>query len=190
MIICRICKKGVSNGIPLSTGGMIHKSCLQSLQNEEMEAKNLLNRVELHLKKLKNDLARRNSLTYKLVSLFSKSNLSAEEIEEQIAEVNKKTPQLSTKHSRLKNELSIIYDFLTTYPPDWNDRRIMVVQRDGEFCDQCGTHRKLHLHHIISLGRGGSNKISNLKFLCEKCHSKQHGGRNFSDEFNESESAF
>ena len=171
-------------------GGMIHNSCLQALQDEKMEIKSLLNRVEINLERLKTDLSKRNSIAYKVVSIFSKPEFSAEEIEGQIAELSEKIPQLSNKHSRLNKELSSIYDFLTTYPPDWNDRRNLVIQRDGELCDRCGTHRKLHLHHVISLGRGGSNKILNLKLLCEKCHSKKHGGRNFSGEFRESESAF
>lgn len=189
MTICRICRKSVANEIPLSIGEMIHKSCLQSLQNDDMEIKSLLSQIEIHLNNLKIDLSKRNGVAYKFISIFSKPKFTAEEIEGQIAALHEKIPLLNNKYLNLNRELSSIYDFLTTYPPDWNERRELVIQRDGEFCGKCGSYRRLHLHHVISLGRGGSNKISNLKFLCEKCHSKKHGGRIFSGEFRESETA-
>ncbi|MCG8471617.1 MAG: WYL domain-containing protein, partial [Desulfobacterales bacterium] len=37
---------------------------------------------------------------------------------------------------------------------------------------------------------GGNNKIENLTLLCEDCHSDQHGGRSFSGDFSNKESAF
>ena len=190
MTICKLCKKSVVNEIPLSIGGMIHKLCLQSLQNKEMEIKSLLNRIEIQVNNLNIDLSKRDSVVYKVISIFSKPDFTAEEIKDQIAALSEKIPPLSNKYSNINQELSSIYDFLTTYPPDWNKRRELVIQRDGELCDRCGSYRKLHLHHVISLGRGGSNKISNLKLLCEKCHSKKHGGRNFTGEFRDSETAF
>ena len=33
----------------------------------------------------------------------------------------------------------------------------------------------LHAHHIKHLSRGGSNKISNLMALCERCHENVEG---------------
>lgn len=187
---CLICYKNVSNEIPLSSGGMIHSSCLQALQKETIEINNLLSKTEGHVNKLKSDLAKRDTLVFKVFSVLSKPEFTSEELEEQIIALNEKKPSVSAKASNLNQRLSNLYDFFTSYPPDWNERREMVVQRDGEQCYNCGNFRPLHLHHVTSLGRGGSNKVSNLRLLCERCHSQKHGGRNFSDTFRDSTTAF
>ena len=48
----------------------------------------------------------------------------------------------------------------------------------------------LHLYHIKPLSKGGDNNISNLRLLCENCHSRVHGGRNFSGVLDQTETAF
>jgi hypothetical protein len=68
------------------------------------------------------------------------------------------------------------------YPSDWEEIRRGAVSRDGGRCQECGTSRHpLHVHHIESLSRGGSDDPSNLVTLCEDCHSQYHshmgGGR-------------
>lgn len=70
------------------------------------------------------------------------------------------------------------------------DRKNEVIKRNGNQCDKCGSRIHLHLHHIKPLSKGGSNKISNLKLLCEDCHLKTHGRKEFSGEFSSSETAF
>jgi len=47
-------------------------------------------------------------------------------------------------------------------------------------CQMCGMKKKdkLHeIHHIIPISQGGSNKRSNLKVLCEKCHKEIHNDK-------------
>jgi len=52
--------------------------------------------------------------------------------------------------------------------------RTAVLKRDGYRCVNCGqTGTELHVHHIISRSVGGTNDLSNLVTLCEKCHSIQ-----------------
>lgn len=65
-----------------------------------------------------------------------------------------------------------------TYPPDWENRREKVIKRDKNQCVECGSSRNLHVHHIVSIRKGGNHTLSNLKTLCVKCHSNQkgHGG--------------
>ncbi|WP_018933295.1 HNH endonuclease [Gracilibacillus lacisalsi] len=41
-------------------------------------------------------------------------------------------------------------------------------------CSNCGATEKLHLHHIVPLVKGGSNRITNITPLCEECHSRVH----------------
>ena len=50
----------------------------------------------------------------------------------------------------------------------------LVVDR----CHACGDlpdFRGLSVHHIKKRSQGGGHEESNLKILCGKCHSKEHG---------------
>lgn len=61
------------------------------------------------------------------------------------------------------------------YPSNWSEISRVVKQRDGYRCRYCGSSGGiLHVHHITSLSKGGSNNYSNLITLCEECHAKQH----------------
>ncbi len=61
------------------------------------------------------------------------------------------------------------------YPSNWLDISKTVRERDAYRCRYCGSSdRILHVHHIIPLSKGGSNSLSNLITLCEKCHSRKH----------------
>lgn len=67
------------------------------------------------------------------------------------------------------------------YPPDWENRRKQVYERDGYTCQECGAlggswgSNELHAHHIQPISRGGSHDLSNLKTLCKDCHEELHG---------------
>lgn len=65
-----------------------------------------------------------------------------------------------------------------TYPENWQELRLKVLARDGYKCRRCGANLRgvfyREVHHIIALGRGGTNAMSNLISLCDKCHDKQH----------------
>ncbi|MFS0824347.1 HNH endonuclease [Bacillus sp. 1P02SD] len=60
-------------------------------------------------------------------------------------------------------------------PPSetWNKNiRPVIWNRDGRKCVHCGTQvtlRNCHIDHIIS-GVTATNKFSNLRTLCYKCH--------------------
>lgn len=61
------------------------------------------------------------------------------------------------------------------YPPDWDDIRKKILQRDGYRCQRCGrTDTELHVHHIVPLSKGGSSDPSNLITLCRECHESIH----------------
>lgn len=90
----------------------------------------------------------------------------------------------------LKERLTSIYDFFLTYPPDWNRRRTILIGLRGERCSKCGITHGLHVHHVKRLSFGGSNELSNLVLLCERCHSEEHGGRDFSGDFEHEETGF
>lgn len=61
------------------------------------------------------------------------------------------------------------------YPEDWSQRARAIKDRDGWRCRRCGASgQALHVHHIVSLSRGGTNEPDNLITLCETCHSEYH----------------
>ena len=52
--------------------------------------------------------------------------------------------------------------------------REAVFLRDGYTCQRCGRTIKdgaiLHVHHVVYRSQGGTNRISNLITICDKCH--------------------
>lgn len=67
-----------------------------------------------------------------------------------------------------------------SYPSDWDQRRKKVYQRDNYTCQNCGAqggphgNAELHAHHIVPKGKGGTHEVSNLKTICNECHSAIH----------------
>ena len=54
----------------------------------------------------------------------------------------------------------------------WNETRKKVYERDAHICQKCKESVPLfegHVDHIKS-GKNGSNHISNLRWLCKRCH--------------------
>lgn len=54
----------------------------------------------------------------------------------------------------------------------WEEQRREAWERDGHQCTHCGVTVALdecHTDHIKS-GKLGSNKLSNLRTLCRRCH--------------------
>ncbi|MBN9521211.1 HNH endonuclease [bacterium] len=61
------------------------------------------------------------------------------------------------------------------YPENWGEISAEVKRRANYTCQDCGVRPPyLHAHHIRSLSKGGTNDLSNLKAVCEDCHSKYH----------------
>jgi len=56
----------------------------------------------------------------------------------------------------------------------WN----ALIYRAGNKCEVCGkVDRKLQMHHIVPLSKGGSNSVTNILIVCEQCHKGIHEGR-------------
>jgi 5-methylcytosine-specific restriction protein A len=54
--------------------------------------------------------------------------------------------------------------------------RPLVLLRDEYTCQQCGVTEldsPLHIDHIVSLAKGGTNDLDNLQVLCQPCNQKK-----------------
>jgi hypothetical protein len=65
------------------------------------------------------------------------------------------------------------------YGKDWDQQKKLAKKRDNNKCRKCGKRHKkgsppFHVHHIRSRRKMGSNALSNLLTLCEKCHKSLH----------------
>jgi len=191
---CQICNKDASAGIPLSNGNKFHKQCLELILKEPIEYNTKLGALENGLYRLKIKLRGKSSIGAKLFSILSKPDNTIEQIEIEIENKQKEISQLKQNILKIEQELDkrvkSFYDYYLTYPPDWEERKKDVKERDKHHCSECGSNNDLHVHHKIPLSKGGSNQISNLILLCASCHSKEHGGKSFDKEFTHSESAF
>lgn len=59
---------------------------------------------------------------------------------------------------------------------DWDTQRRSALARDGYGCQDCGVREtRLHVHHIVPRGDGGTDHLDNLVSLCPDCHADRHG---------------
>ena len=84
--------------------------------------------------------------------------------------------------NRIEEEWDAYCIDFSGYPPDWKYRVMVVLERDGHTCTQCGWPngvkrkvRQLHVHHVERHSRGGNHAFSNLVTLCDICHREQEG---------------
>lgn len=54
-----------------------------------------------------------------------------------------------------------------------------VIEQLGTECVNCGKYANIY-HHIVPLAVGGTNRLSNIVPLCEKCHGKVHNRKSLS----------
>ncbi|GAF47378.1 HNH endonuclease [Rhodococcus wratislaviensis] len=60
-----------------------------------------------------------------------------------------------------------------TSTPQWRRLKKLVIERDGNVCQQCGadgTVVALELDHIINVREGGTDDPSNARLLCKPHH--------------------
>jgi len=48
-----------------------------------------------------------------------------------------------------------------------------LIERDGCYCQKCGTTENITIDHIMPVIMGGKNLISNLQLLCRSCNSRK-----------------
>lgn len=52
--------------------------------------------------------------------------------------------------------------------------RPRVLERDDYKCRECGSRKRLEVHHIKPLSLGGAPWPENCKTLCRSCHIELH----------------
>jgi len=51
----------------------------------------------------------------------------------------------------------------------------------GAVCVNCGEKDNIEYHHIVPLHLGGTNRLSNIVPLCNRCHKVAHNGRHIKE---------
>jgi hypothetical protein len=51
--------------------------------------------------------------------------------------------------------------------------REAVWDRDGGYCQNCGTTADLQFDHVYPFSKGGSNDYDNIQLLCARCNSQK-----------------
>ncbi|MGO9843605.1 MAG: HNH endonuclease [Candidatus Acidiferrales bacterium] len=55
--------------------------------------------------------------------------------------------------------------------------RRRVLERDRWRCQNCGSSKDLHVHHLTRRSKLGDDALENLITLCATCHQRQHPSR-------------
>lgn len=58
--------------------------------------------------------------------------------------------------------------------PAWERKRQRKLKDVGFRCQDCGTKRRLEVHHL-TYARLGKERLKDLRALCHDCHKKRHG---------------
>ena len=59
-------------------------------------------------------------------------------------------------------------------------KQIIIDRYNGKYdsvpkiCAICGSKKQLEMHHKIPISHGGSDEVSNMIYLCKKCHKNLH----------------
>lgn len=57
--------------------------------------------------------------------------------------------------------------------PEWQEKRLQVLQRDKYRCVDCGARKRLEVHHT-SYKRVFKEDLDDLITLCRACHEEEH----------------
>ena len=93
MPLCKICMKSVFDGIHLSDGGIIHESCLKSIQTKVLEIENKIYKKQRIIDGLTREIERRKGIIFKFVSIFSEPSSDLSDIEKEITVVDENIKQ-------------------------------------------------------------------------------------------------
>lgn len=178
--------------LSLTDGRSLHRGCVGVL-SELVELGGDLLRMQTQLRGAKQE---RESFFGTVAALLGSSRL-----DEKVTGLRSELAKLEVQERELREEfegtrafvdpeavLEDIYDFWPDYPPDWEDRKALLLSLKNERCEACRATERLQGHHKVPFWQGGSNKLDNLELLCIDCHGKEHGKNFRRDGFEEAHS--
>ena len=151
MFYCTVCKieTDYEYDIALSNGEYLHYSCILMLQMRKYEIETALQKQQPQL----------------ILSLFVPTEGAQQDIASE-AEIE----DLRAKLAKLESILTGIYDHLPTWPPDWEERKRLLIQENGSICSNCEKEQDVYLLHDIPVFEGGTNELDNLTLICAECY--------------------
>lgn len=174
---CPLCNSFSLNGVALNNGLIVHQDCFDRINAQLESTKKTINSLQLQIYEADSKLQESQRLLG-IVGRFLLGGTEPEKIRNQIFDLKIRLEKIEDEFTLALRRAEPLFDLMLDYPPDWHQRVEKIKVRD-QCCTSCGSHKFLQVHHIIRLSNGGSNRLSNLTLLCEKCHKKEHGGRDF-----------
>lgn len=168
MRTCCICHRdGPTDGM-LIDGSVFHRRCYNELRFTVQS----LSRTEIALR---TELQEPPSFFIRMAMLLSESRRI--DIQNHKQSLVARLDEIRARTLSTNAVLERIHDVWPNYPPDWEQRRALVRDRDGSCCAECGVVSMLQLHHRRAIREGGTHRLDNLILLCAACHAEAHGGR-------------
>lgn len=184
-LTCSICGQLWEQGGVLLDGAVFHDSCYVDLTTLASRCRAEIDAARTGEQAARRALAARPGLVGGLIGLLSSARRRNTEEKNRaiLAEATKLAARAVVAEGELAGHeahLRRVHDVWPTYPPDWEQRKEAVRNRDGDGCSTCGEKGvTLHLHHERPIREGGSHREGNLVLLCEECHSGFHGRKAF-----------
>lgn len=175
---CPVCFSSAFIGVSLSNGEILHSSCLQRITDALADANLARSLQRIQVASLRKQLTRQETYLGKVVRFFGRG-ADLETLRSRVAAAEASTQLAEGACESAKAKATPVFDVMLDYPPDWPLRSAAVVARD-KVCTSCGSGKTLQAHHVVPLSKGGTNRLGNLKLLCEQCHQRMHGGKEFS----------
>lgn len=178
MAHCLLCRQECVQCQTLTTGHVVHRSCVAQATTRESDDRRLLLSAEVERNSLKEQLASIIATHRRIWRRLTGKPDSSAQLESSIAVLDRRIAALREDLENATTIVRGVYDLWPDYPPDWERRRLEKV-RARHYCEQCGRTSRLHVHHTKPIAAGGNHRPDNLTVLCEPCHSGRHGGRTF-----------
>ncbi|QQL43873.1 HNH endonuclease [Sulfuriroseicoccus oceanibius] len=126
-------------------------------------------------------IAEISTFKYKLKVLWGWGGLDESFYRGRLNDIPWQIKVLNREAQSFRDLIEYLYDYWPETPPDWEDRKRLLVDQLGNFCQKCmKVNVEKHVHHTVPVSRGGSHRLDNLEYLCVRCHSQAHGGRDVS----------
>jgi len=183
MDTCIICGKNCFNCELLSNGSLYHMECYNKIHGRIDHFNGKLSDVkrEIHLRN--QEINETHRIIYKIRLFFGSNKTDIQKLMSEISALDNGLKKLKRLIEHETNIITKLHDYWLEKPPDWDLRKDIVKDNAAHCCQRCGRkYGEKHVHHIIPISKGGNHRLDNLEYLCVKCHSRAHHGRDVSTE--------